>query len=120
MKSKISYRTDPITINKAAIAATAMNVSIEEIARRAIVEFASFLESEQRNCKEGRSIAKTVDIDGCTERVLQEATMRTGLTQSTVIHKCLKKYLEFHKQQIRLDFELLRNRLNLVAQALAA
>ncbi|MEH2067926.1 MAG: hypothetical protein V7K47_07120 [Nostoc sp.] len=123
MKSKesISYNTDPITMSTAVIAATAMGFSIEEIARRAIREFANSLQSERRNCKEGRTKATTLYIyDEHTKHILQEAVTRTGLTKSTVVHKCLKKYLEYYKLQIKQDLELLKERLNQAAEALAA
>ncbi|MFN6538116.1 MAG: hypothetical protein RM021_017460 [Nostoc sp. EkiNYC01] len=120
-KESISYNTDPTTMSGAVIAATAMGVSIEEIVRRAIREFASSLHPEQRSCKEGRTKATTVYIyDEHTKRILQDTVTRTHLTKSTVVHKCLKKYLEYYKLQIKQELELLKERLNQAAEALVA
>jgi hypothetical protein len=123
MKSKksISYNTDPITMNNVAIAAKAMRVSVEEIARRAIKEFAGSLEPQQRTCKEGRTKASTVDIfDADTVKILQYVVTQTTLTQSTVVHQCLKKYLENYKPQIKQELEILGRQLNQVAESLVA
>ncbi|MFN6474188.1 MAG: hypothetical protein RMY36_031535 [Nostoc sp. SerVER01] len=120
-KKSISYNTDPATMSSAVIAATAMGVSTEEIVRRAIREFASSLKSEKRNCKEGRTKATTVYIyDEHTKRILQDTVTRTHLTKSTVVHRCLKKYLEYYKLQIKQELESLKERLDRAAEALAA
>lgn len=108
-------------MNNAVIAATAMSVSTEEVVRRAIREFASSLESEQRTCKEGRHKATTVYIyDQHTIKIIQDAVTRTKLTRSTVVHKCLKKYLDYYKPEIKQELELLGKRLNQAAETLVA
>lgn len=110
-----------MTMNGAVMAATAMGVSVEEIVRRAIREFANSLESEQRTCKEGRSRGATVEVyDIRTIRILQDTVTRTALTQSTVIHKSLKMYLKHHKSHIRKEIELILEGLNQSTEVLVA
>ncbi|WP_100899151.1 hypothetical protein [Nostoc flagelliforme] len=124
MKSKksVSYCTDPVTLNSAYTAATTMGISVEEIVRRAIREFANSLEeSQSKTCNEGRSRGATVEIyDEYTIQILQDVVKRTSLTQSTVIYRCLKKYLEYYKPQIRQRLELILNQLNEESEAIAA
>jgi hypothetical protein len=122
MKSKksVSYCTDPDTLNSASTAATMMGISVEEIVRRAVREFANSLEKSARTCAEGRSRGATVELyDHDTIQILQDTVERTHLTQSTVIHKCLKKYLEHHKPQIRQKLGLILNQLNQESKATA-
>ncbi|MFN6475378.1 hypothetical protein [Nostoc sp. DedQUE07] len=103
------------------MAATTMGMSVEKLVRRAINEFADSLQSEQRTCKEGRTKGATVEIyDDRTVGILQDAVTRTALTQSTVIHRCLKKYLEHHKPQIRQNIEAILEKLNQVNEVLVA
>ena len=102
MKSKpspktISYNTDEATRKRVWIAARARGVSVAEIVRQAIDEFADSLEAPNRD----RSKGATAILDQSGVEKVKAAAEKTGMKPSSVIHECLAIYVMAHKEEIK-------------------
>lgn len=97
--TRISYTADKSTKEKATFVAAAMGISVSEVVKRSIRDFALNLEPRKRTCGDNRSIDLTVELDPKTLNILKITAERTQMTRSAIIYKCLGKYIQSHIAQ---------------------